>query len=76
MLRIRDAGDDDIEVRLVGEYTPPLGAVGTIADRFAGHEAATESLRGYVREVTARLATKLAEHEPVVDRAPAAVQEP
>jgi hypothetical protein len=65
-IRIRDAGAGAIEVGLVGEYTPPLGVVGTIADRFAGHESATASLRWYVLEVAGRLEAKLREHQPVV----------
>jgi hypothetical protein len=61
-LRIRDAGHDTIELRLTGEYTPPLGAIGAIGDHFAGHQAATASLREYLLEVARRLDAKLAEH--------------
>jgi hypothetical protein len=68
-LRIRDAGDETIELRLTGEYTPPLGAIGAIGDRFAGHQAATESLRGYLLEVAHRLDAKMAQHTaPFVSR--------
>jgi hypothetical protein len=63
-LCIRDVGHDTIELRLTGEYTPPLGAIGAIGDRFAGHQAATTSLRGYLLEVAHRLDAKLAEHAP------------
>jgi hypothetical protein len=63
-LRIRDVGHDTIELRLTGGYTPPLGAIGAIGDRFAGHQAATASLRGYLLEVAHRLDAKLVEHTP------------
>ena len=61
-LRIGDIGHDTIELRLTGEYTPPLGALGAIGDRLAGHQAATVSLRAYLLEVAHRLDAKLAEH--------------
>lgn len=63
-LRIRDAGHERIELCLTGEYTPPLGAIGAIGDRFVGHQAATSSLRGYLLEVAHRLEAKLGEHTP------------
>lgn len=73
-LRIREAGNDTIELRLTGEYTPPLGAIGAIGDRFAGHQAATASLRGYLLEVAHRLDAKLAEHAPPVASRPSKMQ--
>ena len=69
-LRIRDAEHETIELRLTGEYTPPLGAIGVIGDRFAGHQAATASLRGYLVEVAQRLGAKLAEHTPPLSPPP------
>jgi hypothetical protein len=63
-LRIRHAGHDTIELSLTGEYTPPLGAIGAIGDRLAGHDAATASLRGYLVEVARRLTAELTEHTP------------
>jgi hypothetical protein len=69
-LRIRAADPETIELRLTGRYTPPLGAVGAIADRFAGQLAATASLRGYLVEVARRLEVKLAEHTSVLAHQP------
>jgi hypothetical protein len=63
-LVIRPAGDDAIELDLTGEYTPPLGAIGAIGDRLAGHEAATASLRSYLHEIARRLTAELAAHPP------------
>jgi hypothetical protein len=63
-LVIRPAGDDAIELDLTGEHTPPLGAIGAIGDRLAGHEAAIASLRGYLHEVARRLTAELAARTP------------
>jgi len=63
-LRIRGAGRNTVELRLTGEYAPPLGVVGAVGDRLAGHEATTASLHRYLLEVASRLGLKLAEHAP------------
>ena len=62
MLRISDAGAHRIEVRLVGQYTPPLGAAGAVADAIAGRRVAERSLRGLVATVAQRLEAALVEH--------------
>ena len=67
-IRVRNAGAGRIELRLTGEYTPPLGAIGAIADRFAGHQAATASLRADLLDVARRLEAELAEHPPAAGR--------
>jgi hypothetical protein len=69
-LRIRDAGHETIELRLTGEYTPPLGAIGALGDRFVGHQAVTVSLRGYLLDVAHRLDAKLAEHRAALASGP------
>jgi hypothetical protein len=61
-LHISDAGGHDIELRLVGEYRPPLGAIGAAADAVAGHRVAEKSLQGFLTEVANRLQAKLIEH--------------
>jgi hypothetical protein len=61
-LHISDAGGNHIELRLVGEYGSPLGAVGAVADAVAGHRVAENSLRGFLTEVANRLRAELIEH--------------
>jgi hypothetical protein len=61
-LHISDVGGSDIELRLVGEYRLPLGAIGAAADMVAGHRVAEKSLHGFLTEVTKRLQAKLIEH--------------
>jgi hypothetical protein len=61
-LRISDTGGDSIELRLGGEYRPPLGAVGAVGDALAGRRVADKSLRGFLIEVARRLEAKLVEH--------------
>jgi hypothetical protein len=63
-LRIARSGADMIELRLVGEYRPPLGAVGAVAHRFAGQRAATASLRAYLVDVGRRLEATITRHTP------------
>jgi hypothetical protein len=60
-LQISDRGHD-IELRLVGEYRLPLGAIGAAADVVAGHRVAEKSLQGFLTEVANRLQAKLIEH--------------
>lgn len=61
-LRISDVAGTDIELRLVGEYGLPLGAIGAAADTVAGHRVAEKSLEGFLTEVANRLQAKLTEH--------------
>jgi len=61
-LHISDAGSDDIELRLVGEYGSPLAAIGAAADAVAGHRVAEKSLHGFQADVATRLQAKLIEH--------------
>jgi len=65
LLRIASGGANAIELRLTGEYTPPLGAFGALADRIAGHQAVTASLRSYLHDVGGRLEAALSKHAPV-----------
>jgi hypothetical protein len=60
-LDISDAAGNHIELRLVGEYRAPLGAVGALADALAGRRVAEKSLRGFLSEVASRLRAELVE---------------
>jgi len=64
VLRVTRAGPDAIEVRLVGSYAPPLGPLGELGDRIAGHDAAVASSRGVLAEVARRLEDALRNHAP------------
>lgn len=64
-LRITRAGPDEIELRLLGSYTPPLGPLGELGDRVAGHDAAAASLRQVLVDVAGRLATSISHHAPM-----------
>jgi hypothetical protein len=61
-LRISDLGEGQIDVRLVGEYAPPLGAVGALADAVAGRRVAVSSLHNFLTAVAQRLKARLVEH--------------
>lgn len=61
-LRLSDVGPAETELRLVGEYEPPLGAVGALADRMAGHRVAERSVRDFLEGVAGRLRAKLTAH--------------
>jgi hypothetical protein len=61
-LHISDAVGGKIELRLVGAYRTPLGAVGAAADALAGRRVAEKSLRGFLAEVAILLRAKLIEH--------------
>jgi hypothetical protein len=61
-LQVGDAGGGKIELRLVGEYRSPLGAVGGVADALAGRRVAVKSLHGFLTEIAERLEGKLVEH--------------
>jgi hypothetical protein len=60
-LHVSDVGGNGIELRLVGEYRAPLGAVGAVGDVLAGRRVAEKSLRGFLAEVARRLEGKLVE---------------
>ena len=55
-IELRANGDEATELRLVGSYEPPLGAVGRFADGLAGHRVVIASLEAFLDEVLARLA--------------------
>jgi hypothetical protein len=61
-LGISDVGGKHIGLHLVGEYQPPLGAIGAAGDALAGHHVAENSLRGFLAEVAQRLEAELVEH--------------
>jgi hypothetical protein len=61
-LVIREIGGKHIELRLKGEYQPPLGVIGAAGDALAGHRVAKNSLRGFLTEVAQRLEAGLVEH--------------
>lgn len=61
-LHVSDLEGAHVELRLVGEYRAPLGAVGAVADAVAGRRVAEKSLRGFLTEVAGRLRDKLVEH--------------
>jgi hypothetical protein len=61
-LRISNAGGGGVELRLVGAYRAPLGAVGAVADALAGRRVAEKSLHGFLTEVARRLESKLVDH--------------
>jgi hypothetical protein len=61
-LRITDIGDGRIDLRLVGEYAPPLGALGAAADAVVGRRVAEKSLRAFLVAVAQRLEASLVEH--------------
>jgi hypothetical protein len=61
-LHISDVGGNQVELRLVGEYRTPMGAVGAVADKLAGRRVAEKSLHGFLAEVANRLQAKLIEH--------------
>lgn len=54
-------GDEEgTELRLVGSYLPPLGAVGRFADGVVGHRVVMASLDGFLDAVAERLGATLA----------------
>jgi hypothetical protein len=61
-LRLSDVGSAETELRLVGEYEPPLGALGAVADRMAGHRVAERSVRDFLEGVAHRLRERLTAH--------------
>jgi hypothetical protein len=61
-LHVSDLDGDHIELRFVGEYRAPLGAVGAVADTLAGSRLAEKSLNTFLTDVAHRLEAALAEH--------------
>ena len=61
-LHVSDLDGDHIELRFVGDYRAPLGAVGAVADRLAGRRVAEKSLHAFLFDVAQRLETALVEH--------------
>ncbi len=61
-LRLSDVGAAKMELRLVGEYVPPLGGLGALADRVAGKRIAERSVRDFLEGVAERLRAKLTAH--------------
>ena len=61
-LYMSDLDGNQIEVRLVGEYGSPFGAVGAVADALAGRRVAQKSLHCFLTEVARRLEARLVEH--------------
>ena len=61
-LHIANVGGNHIELRLLGEYRSPLGAVGAVADVVAGRRVAEKSLHAFLTEVVSRLQAGLIEH--------------
>jgi hypothetical protein len=61
-LQLCEVGPAETEVRLVGEYEPPLGPLGAVADRMAGHRVAERSVHDFVEGVADRLRGRLTAH--------------
>lgn len=61
-IRLTDLGGARTELRLVGEYEPPLGALGAVVDRVAGHRVAERSVRDFLEGVADRLRARLTAH--------------
>ena len=61
-LHVSDLDSGHIELRLVGEYRPPLGAVGAVADAVAGRRVAEHSVHDFLTDVAQRLEAELVEH--------------
>ncbi len=68
VLSLTGGGPHTIELRLSGDYTTPLGPVGALADRVAGHDAVTASLQGFLAEVGRRLDDAIRQHAPAPTR--------
>ena len=61
-LHVSDVIGNQIELRFVGDYRAPLGAVGAVADTLAGRRVAEKSLHAFLFDVAQRLQAALAEH--------------
>ena len=61
-LRLVPVGEATTELRLVGTYEPPLGALGALGDRVAGHRLAETALREFLTGVAQRLTGALDKH--------------
>lgn len=64
-------GDEDgTEMRLVGSYQPPLGALGRFGDGLAGHRVVMASLERFLVDVAGRLAAAAGEAAEAGSRPP------
>jgi hypothetical protein len=61
-LHVSDLDGDHIELRFVGVYRAPLGAVGAVADTLAGSRLAEKSLNTFLTDLAHRLEAALVEH--------------
>ncbi len=61
-LQISDINGCQIELRLVGEYRTPLGAVGALGDALAGRRVAEKTLQDFLAGVAQRLEGRLVAH--------------
>ncbi|MGE0792520.1 MAG: hypothetical protein AB7S26_43015 [Sandaracinaceae bacterium] len=60
-LRVYPLSHTETEIELVGEYEPPLGALGAVIDAAVGHRIAEASVHRLVRSVVEHLRTDLKE---------------
>jgi len=54
-LEVRAIGEQECQLSLVGDYTPPLGAFGAIADLLVMHQVAEASVCAFVQGLKARI---------------------
>lgn len=59
-----DAAGGDTELRLEGEYRPPLRALGAFADGLVGHRLARASLTAFLRDAARRVDAEVARRPP------------
>lgn len=60
-LCISPLGAKETQLELKGDYRPPLGLPGRVADAVVGHRIAEASVRQFIRDVAAYLRTELAD---------------
>jgi hypothetical protein len=61
-LQLIEIDDNETEIRLAGEYEPPLRTLGQIADATAGHRLAQRTLDDAVERLALRMETAVAAH--------------
>ena len=61
-LRVVAAGETRTELTVTGEYDPPLGLVGRVGDRVAGHRLAQNTVDEVTERLARRMEAKVAEH--------------
>ena len=59
-LRVYPLSFTETQVELVGNYDPPMGALGTALDAVLGHRIAEASVHRFVRAIVERLRQDLA----------------